>query len=179
MYMAVTDRFPAVSTVRIRDALDQLEDYLRKLSEGISVASLLTIVAGLLVLAGAITAGTRARVYDATILKVQGAGRPRIAAVHALEFGLLGLITAALALLAGTLAAWGICHFILQIGFLFDIEAALADGGGRRGGRAAVRPDRSGGGAGGAAGAGPPCGLKATLCGPSRLWGRRRAISPA
>ncbi len=126
MYLAVTDRFPAVSTVRVRDALDQLQDSLRKLSEGISVASLLTIVAGLLVLAGAITAGTRARVYDATILKVQGAGRPRIALVHAIEFGLLGLVTAGLALLAGTVAAWAICHFILQIGFLFDIGAALA-----------------------------------------------------
>jgi putative ABC transport system permease protein len=126
MYMAVTDRFPAVSTVRVRDGLEQLEDYLRKLSEGISVASLLTIVAGLLVLAGAITAGTRARVYDATILKVLGAARPRIALVHAMEFGLLGLITAALALLAGTVAAWTICHFILQIAFLFDPAAALA-----------------------------------------------------
>ena len=130
LYMAVTDRFPSVSTVRVRDTIAQLDDYLQKLSEGISVASLLTIVAGLLVLAGAITAGTRARVYDATILKVQGASRPRIALVHAIEFTMLGLITAALALLAGTVAAWAICHFILQIDFLFDAGAALATVGG-------------------------------------------------
>jgi len=126
MYMAVTDRFPSVSTVRVREAIAQLDDYLQKLSEGISLASLLTIVAGLLVLAGAITAGTRARVYDATILKVQGASRPRIALVHAIEFALLGLITAVLALLAGTVAAWAVCRFILEIGFLFDPLAALA-----------------------------------------------------
>jgi putative ABC transport system permease protein len=125
MYMAVTDRFPSVSTVRVREAIAQLDDYLQKLSEGISLASLLTIVAGLLVLAGAITAGTRARVYDATILKVQGASRPRIALVHAIEFALLGLITAVLALAAGTVAAWAICRFILEIGFLFDPLAAL------------------------------------------------------
>ncbi len=126
MYMAVTDRFPSVSTVRVRDTIAQLDTYLQKLSEGIAVASLLTIVAGLLVLAGAITAGTRARVYDATVLKVQGASRPRIAIVHATEFALLGVITAVLALLAGTVAAWAICHFLLQIGFLFDVWAALA-----------------------------------------------------
>ena len=125
MYMAVTDRFPSVTTVRLRDSLAQLDDYLQKLSEGISVASLLTIVAGLLVLAGAITAGTRARVYDATILKVQGASRARIAGVHAIEFALLGLVTATLALLAGTVAAWAICRFILQISFAFDAPAAL------------------------------------------------------
>jgi putative ABC transport system permease protein len=125
MYMAVTDRFPSVSTVRVREAIAELDTYLQKLSEGISLASLLTIVAGLLVLAGAITAGTRARVYDSTILKVQGATRPRIAVVHATEFALLGLITAVLALLAGTVAAWAICRFILQIAFLFDPLAAL------------------------------------------------------
>ncbi len=125
MYMAVTDRFPSVTTVRLRDAIGQLDTFLQQLSEGISVASLLTIVAGLLVLAGAITAGTRARVYDATILKVQGASRPRIAAGHAIEFALLGLITSLLALLAGTVAAWAICRFILDIGFIFDAQAAL------------------------------------------------------
>ena len=125
MYMAVTNRFPSVSTVRVRDQIAQLDVFLQQLSEGIGIASLLTIVAGLLVLAGSITAGTRARVYDATILKVQGAARPRIALVHALEFGLLGLITAGLALVAGTLAAWAICRFILQIGFIFDLRGAF------------------------------------------------------
>jgi putative ABC transport system permease protein len=125
LYMAITDRFPSVSTIRVRDAIAQVEVLLQQLAEGISVASLLTILAGLLVLAGAITAGTRARVYDATILKVQGATRTRIALVHAIEFALLGVATGLLALLAGTVAAWSISHFILDIGFVFDTRAAL------------------------------------------------------
>ena len=123
---------PSVSTVRVRDAIAQLEDYLRKLSEGISVASLLTIVAGLLVLAGAITAGTRARVYDATILKVQGAGRPRIALVHAMEFGLLGLITAALALLAGTAGGMGLFAISSCRSAFCSTSGRAGDRGGRR-----------------------------------------------
>ncbi len=126
MYRAVTDRFPNVSTVRVRDSIAQLEVFIGQISEGISAASLLTILAGLLVLAGAITAGTRARVYDATILKVQGATRARIAAVHAIEFAVLGLVTGVMALLAGTAGAWAICHYILSIGFVFDAPAAAA-----------------------------------------------------
>jgi putative ABC transport system permease protein len=130
MYRAVTDQFPSVSTVRVRDSIAQLEVFIGQISEGISAASLLTILAGLLVLAGAITAGTRARVYDATILKVQGATRARIAAVHAIEFALLGLVTGLMALAAGTAGAWAICHFILDIPFAFDAAAAAATVGG-------------------------------------------------
>ena len=126
MYRAVTDRFPSVSTVRVRDTIAQLEVFIGQISEGISAASLLTILAGLLVLAGAITAGTRTRVYDATILKVQGATRARIAAVHAIEFALLGVVTGVMALLAGTAGAWAICRFILDIRFVFDVAAATA-----------------------------------------------------
>jgi putative ABC transport system permease protein len=126
MYRAVTDRFPGVSTVRVRDSIAQLEVFIGQISEGISAASLLTILAGLLVLAGAITAGTRSRVYDATILKVQGATRARIAAVHAIEFAVLGLVTGVMALLAGTAGAWAICRFILNITFAFDAPAAAA-----------------------------------------------------
>ncbi|HJR56389.1 MAG TPA: FtsX-like permease family protein [Rhizomicrobium sp.] len=126
VYRAITDRFPSVSTVRVRDSIAQLEVFIAQISEGISAASLLTILAGLLVLAGAITAGTRTRVYDATILKVQGATRSRIAAIHAIEFAILGLVTGAMALVAGTAGAWAICHFILDIGFVFDAAAAAA-----------------------------------------------------
>jgi putative ABC transport system permease protein len=130
MYRAVTDKFPSVSTVRVRDTIAQLEVFIGQISEGIRAASLLTILSGLLVLAGAITAGTRARVYDATILKVQGATRARIAAVHAVEFTVLGLVTGVMALIAGTAGAWAICRFILNIAFTFDIVAAAATVGG-------------------------------------------------
>ena len=61
MYMAVTSRFPNISTVRVRDAIQQIQDMLASLARGVSAASLVTILAGLLVLAGAIAAGTRAR----------------------------------------------------------------------------------------------------------------------
>ncbi len=130
MYRAITDKFPSVSTVRVRDSIAQLEVFIGQISEGISAASLLTILAGLLVLAGAITAGTRSRVYDATILKVLGATRARIAAVHAIEFALLGVVTGVMALAAGTAGAWAICAFILDIGFAFDGVAAAATVGG-------------------------------------------------
>ncbi len=125
MYVAVTDRFPNISTVRVKDAIQQVQDLLSSLAEGVSAASLVTILAGLLVLAGAIAAGARARLYDATILKVLGATRARIALIYVIEYGVLGLVTGVIALLAGTLAAWVIAYSILDVPLTFDLKAVL------------------------------------------------------
>jgi len=125
LYMAVTNRFPNISTVRVKDAIQQVQSLLASLATGVSAASLVTILAGLLVLAGAIAAGSRARLYDATILKVLGATRARIALVYMIEYGVLGAATGLIALLAGTLAAWAIAYSILDVPFTFDGQAVI------------------------------------------------------
>jgi putative ABC transport system permease protein len=125
LYRAVTDAFPNVSAVRVKDAIAQVDGLLQQLSDGMRAASLLTILSGLLVLAGAIAAGSRGRLYDATVLKVLGATRARIALVYVLEYGATGLLTGLLALGTGTLAAGLICRQVLDVPLAFDAGAAL------------------------------------------------------
>ncbi len=133
MYTAVTDQYPNISTVRVKDAVAQISSLVQKLASGIRAASMVTILAGLLVLAGTIAAGARTRLYDATILKVVGATRLQIALVYIAEYGVLGVATGVLALGAGTLAASVAAKHILNVGFTFDAAAILltvAGGGG-------------------------------------------------
>jgi putative ABC transport system permease protein len=125
-FRAVTDEFPNVSTVRVKDAIAQVNGLLQELSDGVRAASLVTILAGLFVLAGAIASGSRARLYDSTVLKVLGATRARIAAIYALEYGLIGALTGALALGAGTAAAWAVTHYVFDVPLLFSAGAALS-----------------------------------------------------
>ncbi len=124
MYSAVTDRFANVSTVRVKDAIAQVDTLLQQLATGIRAASLVTILAGLLVLAGTIAAGARTRLYDATVLKVVGATRTQIALVYIAEYGFLGIATGIIALFAGSLAAMAAARQILNITFVFDGGAA-------------------------------------------------------
>jgi putative ABC transport system permease protein len=125
LYRAITDRFPNVSTVRVKDAIAEVNTLLQELAFGVRAASMVTIIAGLLVLAGAIAAGARARLYDATVLKVVGATRAWLAGVFVLEYGLLGVLTGALGLAAGTLAAYLVSREIFDLPFAFDVTAAL------------------------------------------------------
>jgi putative ABC transport system permease protein len=125
MYRAITNKFPDVSTVRVKDAIATVNGILQELSDGVRAASLVTILAGLFVLAGAIAAGQRARLYDSTVLKVLGATRGRIAAVYAIEYGLIGVLTGLLALAAGTLGAWLVVKYVFDAALVFCTTAAL------------------------------------------------------
>ncbi|RVU14055.1 ABC transporter permease [Methylobacterium oryzihabitans] len=117
--------FPSVSSVRVRDALDAVSDLVRKLALAIRGASSVALVASLFVLAGALAAGHRARLYDAVVLKTLGATRRRLLGAYLLEYGALGLATAVFGLMAGSLLAWVIAARVMKIGFVFDAGSAI------------------------------------------------------
>ncbi len=109
---AMTRTFPTASTVRVADVLTQVSTLLGQLSAAIRAAGSLTLAAGIAVLVGALAASRRARTYDAVLLKVLGATRGQVATATLLEYGLLSLIVAGLALLLGTAAAW---YVVVQV----------------------------------------------------------------
>ena len=84
----------------------------------------------MLVLAGALAANRRARLADATILKILGATRTRLSAMFLIEYAILGAATAAFAVVAGALIAYLVVTRILFGDFAFDWVSALAAAGG-------------------------------------------------
>ena len=126
----VAKTFPTVTIVRVRDVLDAIEAYVDKLGLATRGASVVTILSSVLVLAGALAAGRRARAYDAVVLKVLGATRARLIAAFLIEYAVLGLGTAVFGVLAGTAAAFGVVSGVMDFPFRFAfapaIEAAAA-----------------------------------------------------
>ena len=117
--------FPTITSVRVRDALEAVNDLVGQLAIAIRGASGVALAASVLVLAGALAAGHRARLYDAVVLKTLGATRSRLLGAYALEYGALGLATAIFGLAAGGLAAWVIVTRIMDLDFVFAWEGAL------------------------------------------------------
>ena len=72
-----------------------------------------------LVLAGAIAAGFRQRVYESVILKVVGAVRNQILRAYLLEYTLIGLVTATIALGLGSLVGWVVVSQVMELEFTF------------------------------------------------------------
>ncbi|MEZ0169026.1 ABC transporter permease [Microvirga sp. TS319] len=117
--------FPMVTSVRVKDALEAVNDVVSQLVMAIRGASSIALVASLLVLAGALAAGHRARLYDAVVLKTLGATRARLLSAYALEYGMLGLATAAFGLLAGGIASYFIVTRLMNLSFSLDLSGAL------------------------------------------------------
>ncbi|MCR9213326.1 MAG: FtsX-like permease family protein [Proteobacteria bacterium] len=114
LFREVTNKFINVSVIRMKEALQTVSRILEQLSSAVSATSSVTLVAGILVLAGAFAAGHRKRVYDAVILKVLGATRFDIFKAFLLEYALLGLVTSVIAAAAGWAAAYLVITELLE-----------------------------------------------------------------
>ncbi|HEY8873840.1 MAG TPA: FtsX-like permease family protein [Stellaceae bacterium] len=115
----VTERFPNVSAIPVREALAAVARVVATIGSAIRLVALATLAAGILVLAGAVAAGHRRRVYDAVVLKVLGATRGALAMAFLIEHGLVGLVTALVAAGLGTLAAYGLVTGAMHTEWVF------------------------------------------------------------
>lgn len=115
----ITDALPNVSGVRVRDALAQVAELLGRIATALTATGSVTLLAGALVLAGAVAAGQRRRVREAVVLKTVGATRGQIRRAFLVEFGALGAFAGLLAAAAGTAAAWGVVRGIMRQEWLF------------------------------------------------------------
>ena len=110
----ITKSFPSVTSVRVKDAIDTINVIINQLATAIRAAASVALIASILVLAGALAAGNRARIHDSVILKTLGAKRSTIIKTFVYEYALLGLATAIFALIAGGIASWFVVAKIMQ-----------------------------------------------------------------
>jgi putative ABC transport system permease protein len=123
---SVTRTFPSVTSVRVKDALDIVNEIVAQLAVAIRAAAAVALVASVLVLSGALAAGNRARVHDAVVLKTLGATRRTLISAFSLEYAIIGLATATFALLAGGAAAWFVIARIMGLPSAFLPEVAFS-----------------------------------------------------
>jgi putative ABC transport system permease protein len=114
---AAAAEFPTVTAVRVREALDSIAKVVFDLTLAIRGASTITLIAAVLVLAGALATGHRHRVYDAVVLKMLGATRRRLLGAYALEYLLIGLATSIVGVAAGSLAAYMVMTQVMNLSF--------------------------------------------------------------
>lgn len=122
---AVTTAYPTVTTVRVKDALDIAGQLLGQLATAIRAAAAVALIASVLVLAGALASGNRARTHDAVILKTLGGTRSMLMRAFSYEYMILGLATAIFALVAGGISAWFVVSRIMKMPSTFLPDVAI------------------------------------------------------
>ena len=119
----VTNAYPTITSVRVKDAIDIVDQLVGQLATAIRAAAAVALIASVLVLAGALAAGNRARTHDAVILKTLGGTRSMLMRAFSYEYMILGAATALFALVAGGLSAWFVVARIMRLpsDFLPDV----------------------------------------------------------
>jgi putative ABC transport system permease protein len=116
--------YPSATAVRVKDALATISDLLGKMLGAVRGANALTLLTGVLVLSGALAAGLSSRAYEAVVLKTYGATRRQLLTAFIIEYGLLGLVSAIFGIITGSLAAWFLAGYILELPWVFSLPLA-------------------------------------------------------
>jgi putative ABC transport system permease protein len=116
---------PSVSVLRVRDAINSFNAVFGKVMVAVRAAGSITLLAGALVLAGALATAQRRRIKQAVIVKVLGGTRLRILAAHVAEYVLLAAASAVFAILLGSVAAWLALTRIMDVPFVLSWGALL------------------------------------------------------
>ncbi len=122
----ITDTYPNVTAIRIRDAVNRVAELLAGLARASAWGASATLLTGLFVLIGAAAADSRTRRHEAAVLKTLGASRAQILASLALRALLLGFSAGIVALGAGIVGGWAVSRFIMETGFQIDWRSAFA-----------------------------------------------------
>jgi putative ABC transport system permease protein len=119
------DSFPGVNVISVREQLDAAAALFDRLALAVRGAAAVAALAGLLVLAGAIAAGARARAREAATLKVLGATRGQILLAYAIEYGAVGLIAGTAGVALGFAAAWPVVVKVFEASWSVDWSGVM------------------------------------------------------
>ncbi|HSS76324.1 MAG TPA: FtsX-like permease family protein [Thermoanaerobaculia bacterium] len=127
---ALAAGYPNVTMLRIREILEKVLKVLQRISLGIRFLGGFTVVAGIAILAGAISAGSSRRGREVALLKTLGMTRRGVAATFTAEYALIGLVAGGIGTAGATALAYGVITRGFQIPWQLDpLSLAVALGG--------------------------------------------------
>ena len=100
--------YPNVTLLRIREILEKILRVLHRIGLAVRFLGGFTVVSGIAILAGAISAGSVRRGREVALLKTLGMTRRQVATAFAVEYALIGLVAGAIGAASGAFLTWGL-----------------------------------------------------------------------
>lgn len=110
-------RNPNVSVVDLANVRETLDRMLDKVTLAIRFMALFSIMAGIVVLIGAVATARFQRLRESALLKTLGASRSQIMQALITEFAALGTLAAATGIFLGAIASWLLTRFLFKLDF--------------------------------------------------------------
>ena len=119
--------FPNVLLIRTREVLERVASVATRMGEAVRVLGAFSVLAGLVILAGSVSAGSARRVREVALLKVLGVTRAGAAAALGVEYALVGLVAGLVGTLGATILSGAVLKAAFEVSFRPDpVLLALA-----------------------------------------------------
>jgi putative ABC transport system permease protein len=115
--------FPNVTMLRIRELLEKIVAVLEQVGFGVRFLGAFTVLAGIAILAGAISAGAVRRGHQVALYKTLGMTRVQVALVFAVEYALVGLVAGLLGTFGAMVLAFAIVRYGLELSWMWTPSA--------------------------------------------------------
>ncbi|HEX3208970.1 MAG TPA: FtsX-like permease family protein, partial [Geminicoccaceae bacterium] len=119
-------QLPNVTPISVRALVAQADEVMGKIKLAVAAVAGVTLLSGVLVLAGAVAAARRRHLYEAVVLKVLGARRLDLLRIFVLEDLGLGATAALVGGLLGSLGAAAVVIFAMHLPWTFSLPVVLA-----------------------------------------------------
>ncbi|KRA96687.1 hypothetical protein ASD83_16515 [Devosia sp. Root685] len=116
----LANEFIDIKFIEIGATLTRITEALSQLSLAVAAVGGIAVLNGLLILIGSLAAGRRQRESDAVLNKVLGAKRSEILTSALIQFLLLAVFAAIIAVPAGIFTAWLLTQVLLNVAFAVD-----------------------------------------------------------
>jgi len=115
----LSSRFPNITMLRIREILEKVSAVLDRLGVGVRFLGTFTVLAGLAILAGAVSAGAARRAREVALLKTLGLTRSGVLAAFTVEYLCVGLAAGFIGAATGGTLAWAVLTHGMEIDWAF------------------------------------------------------------
>ena len=112
---------PNVSVIDVAQVQRALEDIVGKVTLAVRFMALFSILAGIIVLIGAIATSRFQRLRESVLLKTIGATHAQITGILLVEYIALGLLAGLTGLLLASIAGWALTTFFFELQFVLPV----------------------------------------------------------
>lgn len=117
--------YPNVTLLRIREILEKVVQVMDRIGLGIRFLGAFTVLAGIAILGGAISAGSLRRGREVALLKTLGMTRRTVLGTFAIEYALIGLVAAVIGAVGGGFLSWGVLNRGFEMDWSFEATPFL------------------------------------------------------
>jgi len=122
---AVVEAYPNVSSIDLALILGVFDAIFSRIAFIIRFMALFSILTGLIVLASAVIVSRFQRMQESVLLKTLGASRHTVLQIMAVEYTVLGFVSALTGILLAIIAGWSLSYFVFEATFVLHAVPLL------------------------------------------------------